>query len=162
MQENSSRDFLLQLPGKAASLKACQQWIDQKDSFFVLLADIDDFFEPFKAHGPVFCQELLGKMAKELSRLLPSESFLGWMESDEFLILLPGPVDSKKFLDRLMLQVKNQFEHQKKVFEMNLSIGVSLYPKEGAYSKDLLQKASLAKYQAKETKAKHSYYSFLE
>lgn len=92
IEDLAYRDGLTHLPNRTAT----QEWLDrqlQQDPvkpWLLINLDIDDFHSLNEAFGPQLGDQLIGWLADALSAALPPGAWLGRLDSDEFLALLPA------------------------------------------------------------------------
>lgn len=151
------REYLQEIPGRKEALKACDQWIQEAEGFSILLIDLDGFFDFYNRRGVEVSQDVFGIVAKRLRGVLGSEDLLAWMEGDEFLILSKSLEPTETLMDKVFQTNASPVEIMEDSLDLNYSVGVSLFPQHGHYTRQLVQAATLAKYTAKAEKDKNSF-----
>lgn len=150
------RDFLLNLPNKSDSLKTCDEWIKNRSSFSMILIDLDNFFDIYNEIGVKRSQEFFGHIGQRILDVL-DDDFLGWLEGDEFLILTTQEGDLTPLIENIFSTNSSSFDIFEAQYQITYSLGISKYPQNAAYTRDLFQKAALAKYGAKKKKNANSF-----
>ncbi|GEM_PF-696336 len=117
----------------------------------LLLLDLDRFKEINDSLGHGTGDELLRGMAARLTDLMRDSDTVARLGGDEFVVLVEMDVAdgaipvAQKILDALA----HPFSISGRELFIGASIGISLYPKDGASSEDLLKNADVAMYRAK-------------
>lgn len=97
-----------------------------------------------------------------LARFSKSDSFLGRIGGDEFVVILPelqDSLDAGRFAKRILDFFSNPFHIRNKDLYIGLSIGIAVYPHDGTDSDIIIKHADLAMYQAKESgRNNYNYY----
>ena len=119
----------------------------------VLLLDLDRFKVINDSLGHGFGDELLRSVARRLERTVREADTVVRMGGDEFVILLAEVAEgddvglvAKKILENLT----RPYPISGREITVTASIGVSLYPRDGADGETLLRNADVAMYRAKE------------
>lgn len=120
----------------------------------VLFIDLDRFKTVNDSLGHVVGDQLLVDVAQRLRLRVREEDFLGRFGGDEFLLLLEpiGEPDEAAVVARdILLELEAPFRLAGgSDIYVGASIGISIYPEDGATSADLQRNADVAMYQAKE------------
>ncbi len=118
----------------------------------VLFLDLDRFKQINDAMGHAAGDELLRKVGQRLVAMLGPDDFAARMAADEFAVVLSRPATP----DLAMTRAAEFIEAMRKPFTIGdrevfatASIGVSLYPRDGADVETLLRNADRAMHQAK-------------
>ena len=122
------------------------------DGFAVLSVDLDGFKQVNDVLGHGAGDELLRVVAARLSALLRKADLLARFGGDEFVILqnrgaLPREVVG--LADRLLATLSEPITVGGTAMQISASIGVAIFPKDGATVEDLLRNADTAMYRAK-------------
>ena len=122
------------------------------DGFAVLSVDLDGFKQVNDVLGHGAGDELLRVVASRLSALLRKADLLARFGGDEFVILqnrgaLPREVVG--LADRLLATLSEPITVGGTAMQISASIGVAIFPKDGATVEDLLRNADTAMYRAK-------------
>ena len=120
----------------------------------VLYIDLDRFKNVNDSLGHPAGDELLEALAKRMLGRLRDDDTLGRLGGDEFLLILEDverPEDAAGMAKDLIQMLEHAFQlHDGHEVYVGASIGISLYPDDGATSTELIQHADVALYQAKE------------
>jgi len=114
----------------------------------LLLMDVDHFKAVNDTLGHLHGDDILRKLARELSRSSRASDFLARFGGEEFVILLPETDlhDGVERAERIRKKVEGR---GKRLSDVTLSIGVACSPMHGADADTLLKHADMAMYAAK-------------
>jgi len=119
----------------------------------VLVVDLDNFKAVNDRHGHDVGDQLLIGVAEEMKRQTRATDTFARLGGDEFVGLVAS--DDQAHIDGLVRRIKATIERayltSEGEFQVTASIGVSLYPQDGAEPDVLLRHADHAMYQAKES-----------
>ncbi len=119
----------------------------------VMFLDVDRFKIINDSLGHRVGDQLLRQIARRVRECLREGDTLARLGGDEFIFLIPGvgEVASAVKIARKVLQTfKRSFEVDGQELFITASIGVSLYPVDGADAETLVRNADIAMYRAKE------------
>jgi diguanylate cyclase (GGDEF)-like protein len=126
----------------------------------VLLMDLDHFKDVNDTLGHQTGDALLRAAAEVLSSLVPTGGLVTRLGGDEFAILLED--SSLEHAQQLAESLVQGFRHPCVIDGMSLrvrgSIGIALYPDDGLTRADVLRRADVALYKAKETRDRYVCY----
>ncbi|UCZ55320.1 EAL domain-containing protein [Bacillus shivajii] len=157
-------DTLTKLPNRQHINQFIQQEIEKQNessNLALLFIDLDGFKLYNDTLGHNFGDELLKEVPKRMKRCLPKDSFLGRYAGDEFIIIMKEKDEQQ--INNLASNINKTFEEPfyilgKELF-ITLSIGISLYPKDGTDAETLIKNADAAMYRSKrETKNNYQFY----
>jgi len=119
----------------------------------VLFVDLDYFKKVNDTEGHQVGDELLIDVAKRIKGCLRDHDTLARFGGDEFVVLLES-IKSHQIAShtsqRIIEQLKKPFEIFGKQFHISASIGVSIYPRDDTDPQELIRKADMAMYHAKQ------------
>ncbi|WP_457788108.1 bifunctional diguanylate cyclase/phosphodiesterase [Pseudomonas sp. PL-6] len=118
----------------------------------VLFLDLDRFKQINDSLGHPVGDLLLKAIAERLKLQLRDIDTVARLGGDEFIILLPGlhqPQDAEQVAQKLLECFAAPFQIDNHEFFISASIGISLYPKDGADVATLVKNADAAMYQSK-------------
>jgi diguanylate cyclase len=155
-------DTLTGLPNREQShnrlVGALQAAKEKNGSLAVLYLDLDNFKRVNDTLGHAVGDELLCVVADRLRSSLrygndtsrPGD--IARLGGDEFMVLLPnlrGSVDAGGVAERLILALREPIQLASNSLVVTPSVGIALYPQDGADAETLLRNADLAMYFAK-------------
>ncbi|MFH1493713.1 MAG: EAL domain-containing protein [Pseudomonadota bacterium] len=125
--------------------------VREKSAIALLLLDLDRFKEINDSLGHGAGDELLQDMATLLSDLMRDSDTVARLGGDEFVILVEmNTADSAiPVAQKILEALKEPFSISGREVFASTSIGISLYPKDGASGEELLKNADVAMYLAK-------------
>ncbi|WP_227515493.1 diguanylate cyclase domain-containing protein [Marinobacter salinus] len=118
----------------------------------VMFMDLDHFKQVNDTLGHATGDELLLQFTARVQECLREDDTLARLGGDEFIILLPemeSPDDVLRIADRLIAISREPYRIGGESIQIGSSIGISLYPEDGATADTLLQAADAAMYRAK-------------
>jgi diguanylate cyclase (GGDEF)-like protein/PAS domain S-box-containing protein len=133
--------------------RAVAQSLRRESPGAILWFDLDYFKEVNDTLGHRAGDELLVHVAETLSRTVRSESLLARLGGDEFALLLyqADAVEARHAAERVLSEIKNlPFSVGGNVVRTSASVGVVLFPEHGVEVEELLTRADVAMYRAKE------------
>ncbi|WP_243360988.1 diguanylate cyclase domain-containing protein [Fundidesulfovibrio terrae] len=119
----------------------------------VMLLDLDGFKAINDSLGHNVGDELLKAIGARIAGLLRKSDTVGRMGGDEFLIVLPEvktPEGAASVASKMLKAVWEPRVLAGREIVVSTSIGLALYPWDGADAKSLIQRADAAMYRAKE------------
>ncbi len=120
----------------------------------IMFVDLDDLKMVNDSFGHSCGDTVITIAGRYISAAIGKDSMVARIGGDEFIIMLPNQSDREKITlitDRLIKQLGRNYEIGETTIYMSASIGVALYPMDGNSAEDLLKKADLAMYVAKES-----------
>jgi len=124
---------------------------DNGQAFSILFLDVDNFKNINDTFGHDLGDEVIFETGKRLMALEDKNFRVGRFGGDEFLILIKG--DKVVHMDRTINEIQECFEDVIYVegnrFYLTISVGVAEYPNHGVTRKELIKKADMALYEAK-------------
>ncbi|WP_156506102.1 bifunctional diguanylate cyclase/phosphodiesterase, partial [Oleiphilus sp. HI0117] len=124
----------------------------QNNKVALLFVDLDDFKKVNDSLGHDMGDEVLMVAAERLSEVLRTGDTVGRLGGDEFILILGGLDDEKsaqKTAERILEQFRSSFDIEGRKLMLTASIGIALFPHDGATPTDLLRNADSAMYHAK-------------
>ncbi len=122
-----------------------------RQSFAVLLIDLNRFKPVNDIHGHKVGDKLLIAVSERLKRLVRREDILARLGGDEFGLAICGAEKEHalRFADRMTAALKEPFDLDGATVEIGASIGIALFPDDAADAEALVQRADMAMYRAK-------------
>ncbi|MCL6602101.1 MAG: EAL domain-containing protein [Paenibacillus sp.] len=155
MQHLAYHDLLTGLPNMLAlSENAVQTFLAESNGKAALLfVDIDNFKYINDTMGHGFGDQLIIKASQRLISIVGNEGIVYRFGGDEFIILL-YPLQDTAAIDHIAGQILSGFkaalEMDNSLLHISISIGISIYPKHGDDIMELVKRADIAMYKAKD------------
>lgn len=166
LEHMAQYDVLTNLPNRSLLADRLNQAMVQchrkNESLAVVFLDIDNFKVINDKHGHNLGDELLIIVSQRMKEALREGDTLARLGGDEFIAVLTDLVkleDSQPVLERLLLASAQPVTIGEVVLKVSASIGVTLYPQDGADADQLMRHADQAMYLAKEA-GKNCYHLF--
>lgn len=157
VQYQAYHDALTELPNRVLLLDRINHAVAlsqrNNDLFAILFIDLDHFKKVNDTEGHQVGDELLIEVSRRIRGRLREHDTLSRFGGDEFVVLLEGIKShsvAAQTSQRIIEQLSIPFEIFNKQFHISASIGVSLYPRDDTDPQELIRKADLAMYHAKE------------
>src|SRR5215208_4132975 len=119
----------------------------------IMFLDLDGFKPVNDTFGHPKGDDVLRAVAKRLVDEVGTDGHVGRMGGDEFAIVVTDAQSSKKveqLADRIIVAIKEPYQIDQTEIRIGVSIGCAFGPIDGATVDDLILKADLALYQAKD------------
>ena len=153
----ANHDALTGLPNRTLFIEKLQSAVEQARQFdrrFALLfIDLDRFKMVNDTLGHHAGDELLMRIASELQRIVPNLSTVSRLSGDEFTVLLENVVTVQQVASRaqsILDAISAESTVAGQGVFISASIGISMFPEDGAMADALLVNADTAMYRAKE------------
>lgn len=161
LQHKAEHDQLTGLLNRAVAQTLIEQRLTQSSAdehHAFIQFDIDRFKQINDFMGHIAGDWALQKISRTMRALFRNEDILVRMGGDEFAIFLSG-FDNRsvlnKRLDDFLQHICCDFKFEEKIYPLSISIGVALYPYDGATFQALYEKADVALYRAKRSGGSH-------
>jgi diguanylate cyclase (GGDEF)-like protein len=159
-QQQALHDTLTGLPNRALLRDRIDQAIHQADRELnpaaLLLLDLDRFKEVNDTLGHHYGDQLLVQVGERLRGSLREVDTVARLGGDEFAVLLPRIQTAEGAVavaGKLQAAFDEPFRVDDLALDVEASIGVAIYPEHGSDPDELLQRAEIAMYVAKDTHA---------
>ncbi|MFT5873918.1 MAG: diguanylate cyclase (GGDEF)-like protein [Clostridium sp.] len=129
--------------------KTLEQAKRNKFKFAVMLFDVDKFRLINDINGHNAGDEVLKNIAKRLQETVRKADIIGRLGGDEFLVIQPFIKDKGDALilaNRMIDYVAKPVKWNNVNLDVNISIGISIYPDESDNIKNLIHNADSAMY----------------
>ncbi len=150
-------DQLTNLPNRTLAYDRLTQLIGEakrtNKKIAILFIDIDDFKKVNDALGHETGDQLLCQAAKRLSAEIRRSDTLARFGGDEFIVILGGFSDVDEItpiIEKLLNQFRTPYLINNHELLLTISLGISVFPDDGALAATLLRKADSAMYHSKE------------
>ncbi len=155
---HTSYDALTGLPNRSLFMNYCSRQITCADThdetFVVALLDIDNFREVNEGMSYEIGDRLLKRVASRIGKCCRSQDIVARLGGDEFGFLIPSEdqmmEENLLIMGRVLEVLAKPFSIDDEMVFLKSSIGVAVFPNHGNEPQQLLQKAEMALYQAKE------------
>lgn len=158
MKENEKKlerlayyDPLTGLPNRKMIIQKLDMLIHYSErtqaGFALVYIDIDNFKEINDLMGHHIGDMLLKEVTKRWKLRLNRSDVLGRMEGDEFAIIIRremGSEDLLRYVESFRDAISDVFSYGMKELRIEASFGISVYPKDGRTTEDLLKHAGMA------------------
>jgi diguanylate cyclase (GGDEF)-like protein/PAS domain S-box-containing protein len=118
----------------------------------VMFLDLDHFKKINDTHGHATGDQLLVAVADRLRELLREVDTIARLGGDEFIVVTSGtvtPAEAGQIAVRIVAALAEPFQLASKTIHTGTSVGVAMFPVDGADSATLLKHADTAMYAAK-------------
>jgi diguanylate cyclase (GGDEF)-like protein/PAS domain S-box-containing protein len=166
MTHSAEHDYLTGLPNRMLLMDRVEQAIilarRHATRLAVLFLDLDGFKHINDSLGHPLGDKLLQSVARRLVDCARSSDTVSRQGGDEFVVLLSEvqePEDAVLAASRMLKAVAEAHSIDEHDLHVTTSIGVSIFPEDGADAQTLIQNADTAMYQAKEN-GRQSYQYF--
>ncbi|MCM2534022.1 EAL domain-containing protein [Neobacillus pocheonensis] len=154
IQNMAYYDTLTGLPNRNRFRQYLNEVLNKQETqkLAVLFLDLDRFKIINDTKGHTLGDLMLQKVATRLEDTVRNEGFVSRQGGDEFIILLEDTTKEKvtNTAQRILDEFAKSIELNGQDFFVTPSIGISLYPCDGADEETLIKHADTAMYQAKE------------
>jgi diguanylate cyclase (GGDEF)-like protein len=131
----------------------------QRQRLAVLFLDLDGFKSINDLHGHFVGDEILSIVAARLDTAVRADDVVSRFGGDEFACLMANVAEQAQLsalADKLFDAVAAPIQLGKLSLSVRPSIGMAMYPTDGATTALLLQRADQAMYQAKRAQSRHA------
>jgi len=152
----SLKDALTGLPNRVLFEQSLDNALTQAKrngwGLAVLFIDIDNFKSINDTYGHDMGDKVLIMVADRLKSSVREEDTVSRWAGDEFMLLLMEvrqKADVTSLAEKMVNRISEDFEFNRTVLSIRVSIGISLYPADGETADILFKKADTAMYKAK-------------
>ncbi len=154
----SRHDMLTELPNRSMMRDELTEAIDVASRtgarVGVLLMDLNLFKEVNDTYGHAMGDRLLAMVAGRIKAQVRPGDLAARLGGDEFAVLLPGVEDhvsAVRVAQRIRESISRPFTMDEVTVNIDVSVGIALYPDDGTHIDPLIQAADSAMYVAKRT-----------
>ncbi|MEF3697447.1 sensor domain-containing protein [Desulfolutivibrio sp.] len=162
----ASHDALTNLPNKLLLSDLLEKAISHAaragHKLGVICFDLDNFKNINDTLGHAMGDELLKAAAVRISGMLRPEDTVARPGGDEFMVMLGEIADERdavRVAERILDSFRQPFQVDGRELVLTASVGISIFPEDGASQDALIKHADLAMYRAKE-QGKNAYQLF--
>jgi diguanylate cyclase (GGDEF)-like protein/PAS domain S-box-containing protein len=157
IQYLAQHDTLTELPNRALCIERLQQALQQarntQENIAVLFIDLDRFKIINDTLGHHIGDGLLQSVARRLNQAVRSHDTVSRLGGDEFVILMRHVASRDALQDlveqRLIPLIRQSHVVERHELQVSCSVGIALYPDDGADMDELMRRADAAMYEAK-------------
>jgi diguanylate cyclase (GGDEF)-like protein/PAS domain S-box-containing protein len=156
MSHLAQHDFLTELPNRMLLSDRMRQAIAlaqrHHSPVALLFADVDNFKRVNDALGHVIGDQVLQSVARRLVACVRSADTVSRFGGDEFVVLLSEvarPEDAASTADKVLAALSAPHRIEQRDLNVTMSIGISVYPRDGRDAETLLKHADAALFRAK-------------
>lgn len=145
--DERKRDPLTRLYRRFYARELMEEYLEKQageDYAGLIIIDIDNFRKLCESMGNAFADEILHNVAADLEDVFYPTDILGRSGSDEFIIMMKyieQISDIEKKLDEVLESLRRTYSDNDLNFSSTVSIGVSVYPKDGQTYEELYKNA---------------------
>lgn len=155
-------DMMTKLPNRAKFNEKLQEVIHSGANGGVILIDIDDFKGINDSMGHMYGDKVISKVASRLTEISDKITFVSRFGGDEFLILYEFEEDMHdlvSYILNIFVAMEKEFEIEQNKIKIEISVGVSVFPKDSSDVDELMMYADIAMYTVKNS-GKNNYAFF--
>jgi diguanylate cyclase len=150
-------DLLTKLPNRALLRDRLSLAINnakrENEQLAVMFLDLDRFKNINDSLGHMIGDELLQQVSMRLKECIRAADTLARFGGDEFTLMLPrlhhGSDDAIKLAEKITSTLKQPFNIDGHELYVSASIGIAIYPQDGAHMDTLIKHADVAMYHVK-------------
>ncbi|WP_200917050.1 bifunctional diguanylate cyclase/phosphodiesterase [Jeongeupia sp. HS-3] len=149
-------DNLTKLPNRLLLEDRLEQAVHKAERdhsrFALMFMDLDGFKAVNDAFGHHVGDDLLIDVAARIKQSVRAQDTIARLGGDEFVLILElaKPQDAAAIADKLVKAIDEPFSIQRHALGVSVSIGIAIYPDDGAESRELMANADAAMYHAKD------------
>ncbi|WP_307894112.1 diguanylate cyclase domain-containing protein [Bacillus swezeyi] len=153
-------DALTDLPNRRYAVEHLANVLNDKHSgTAVLFLDLNRFKIFNDALGHNIGDRLLIEASKRLAKCVPDQGFIARLGGDEFIIITPA-YQIDELSEQLIRQFESVFRIKDHRLKTSVSIGIAVSPADGTDGEELMKKADMAMYAAKDkNRSRYQYFS---
>ena len=155
LQNKAETDLLTGLLNKIATEKHIQEFLDgdgKNEPAMLVVLDIDNFKKINDTMGHAFGDQVLATLGVKLKNQFRSSDIIGRIGGDEFIVFLKK-IPNEEIRDKEANKLINFFKDFKAgdyvKYSVTSSMGVAMYPEDGANFEQLYKAADKGVYQSK-------------
>ncbi|WP_051188609.1 bifunctional diguanylate cyclase/phosphodiesterase [Proteocatella sphenisci] len=155
-------DIMTKLPNRIRFNEKLQEVINSGAKGGVILIDIDDFKGINDSMGHMYGDKVISTVAQRLTEISDKLTFVSRFGGDEFLILYEYKDDIHdlvSYILNIFVAMEKEFEIEQNKIKIEISVGVSVFPKDSSDVDELMMYADIAMYTVKNS-GKNNYAFF--
>ena len=157
----ATHDPLTGLPNRTLFHERLDAQLAGERSIAALLIDLDRFKEVNDTLGHALGDDLLIEVGRRLRPLFPAPDLVARLGGDEFAVFMEAAnrTQALQRVDELLAHLRRPFDIAGLDFDIEASIGVAMADEPSLTAADLIRRADVAMYNAKEDRAGRALYS---
>ena len=127
--------------------------LENEKKFAVMFLDVDDFKQINDTYGHKYGDYVLKTIADIISESVRGEDFVARIGGDEFVVVMSrirSEKDPMGLSERIQSRIHEYFS-ENEISKMGISIGISIFPRNGRSVEQLIENADKAMYNAKKS-----------
>lgn len=123
--------------------------------FALLFLDLNRFKEINDTYGHDIGDELLIQVAERISDTVREADLVARFGGDEFVVLLKqiaALADASQVAEKIIRAIEQPIDTSAHQLQISASVGIAIYPQDGATSQDLIKHSDIAMYKEKKQK----------
>ncbi len=161
IQHLAYSDLLTDLPNRIRLMEELEQYVDDSqfghDSLTAIIAmDLDNFKEINDTLGHSRGDQVLREVGQRLRQCIKGSDLVGRLGGDEFGVILfdlPSRNEVLEVANRIIDAIARPITIEGIQFDLQVSLGIALFPEHSRNARELFQFADTAMYQAKENRS---------
>lgn len=149
----SLRDPLTNLPNRRALENEAERMLAlanrEGKQVCVIYVDLKNFKPVNDRFGHKAGDYVISVVAQRLSSVMRKSDFLARVGGDEFVYLLYDCKEYVQFVERVINELEKPIQYEENTINVSANFGIAIYPKDATSFGDLLLKADVAMYYAK-------------
>jgi diguanylate cyclase (GGDEF)-like protein len=149
-------DELTQVPNRLSfqerSEAAFEEAVTTQSQLSIMIVDLDKFKDINDQYGHDYGDEVLRVVTKRIQASIPASGMLARLGGDEFALLFSGleRIELEDVASTIVQEAQKPISYQNQAFSVTISVGISMFPKDGNTVSELKKHADHAMYKAKE------------
>ncbi len=148
-----SLDSVTKVYSRGVIIEKTKVEIQKRQPFALVILDIDNFKQFNDSYGHMFGDIILVETIAAIKKILGPRDFIGRIGGDEFLMLIHTPNNSFDEIHKVCSNIKNTIQELSynniKQASVTVTLGCSVFPKDGIQYEMLFKKADKALYRGK-------------
>ncbi len=140
-------DYLTGLPNRLGLEDYMTKLALKENAFAVVFIDLDDFKQVNDRYGHIIGDKVIQAFSKVMINFMDDSIFSARYGGDEFIAIYSGFENETKLKETIENKIKTmgaKIVLDEKIFDLTLSVGVAMYPKDGKSIHELIKKADNA------------------
>jgi diguanylate cyclase (GGDEF)-like protein len=160
LETSITTDYLTNLPNARSLFLFLDQEVSrsrrEQTALAVVVCDLDGFKQVNDRFGHLAGNKVLRQVADGLRVACEAQDYIARMGGDEFVVLIPGgdgdALDSR--IERIRDVARLAGETTPEPCHLSLSVGIAIYPQDGADAEELLAESDRRMYKSKRLRKK--------